>query len=300
MVMSDLKKKLFKLLEGWESTVPEDMAPVIRKKVLEMDDEVIEDFFRKFEVAGIDWGFSEYSPFVKTLLDETLNHLLNTEIKGENNLVDALAALKNNEYERLIILSNHMSYSDANIIATSFDKYFQEAGLGNMLSVIAGPKVFTHPLRKLASMHFNPLLIAQSQSVATGVATLPLRVIARAAVKVVRDIKEHVKIFLVFPEGKRSRDGALTRFLPGVYRLIDTGDVRILPVSVLGGDKFLPISCSNLSYTDVRINIGNMENIKDIRDKFQDLPNFKQDAMDYLGRKVAELHPEEQRGVYGV
>lgn len=300
MVMGDLKKRLFKLLEGWESTVPEDMAPVIRKKTLEVDDEVIEDFFRKFEVAGIDWGFSEYSPFVKTLLDETLNYLLNTEIKGENNLVDALTALKNNEYERLVILSNHMSYSDANIVATSFDKYFQEAGLGNMLSVIAGPKVFTHPLRKLASMHFNPLLIAQSQSVATGEATLPLRVIARAAAKVVKDIKEHVKIFLVFPEGKRSRDGALTRFLPGVYRLVDTGDVRVLPVSVLGGDKFLPISCAKLSYTDVKINIGKIENIKDVREKYENGTNFKQDVMDHFGRQVAELHPEKQRGVYGL
>jgi 1-acyl-sn-glycerol-3-phosphate acyltransferase len=147
-------------------------------------------------------------------------------------------------------------------------------------------------------MHFNPLLIAQSQSVATGEATLPLRVIARAAVKVVKDIKEHVKIFLVFPEGKRSRDGALTRFLPGVYRLIDTGDVRVLPVSVLGGDNFLPISCAKLSYTDVKINIGKIENIKDIREKYENRTNFRQDAMDHFGKKVGELHPEERRGVY--
>jgi len=296
--MTDLKKTLFKLLEGWESTVPADVVPIIRKKVLEMDDKVVEDFFKKFEVAGVDWGFSEYSIFVKTLLDETLNHLLTTEILGEENLQEALADLKKGEYKRLVILSNHMSYSDANIIATSFDKYFQEAGLGDMLSVIAGPKVFTHPLRKLSSMHFNPLLIAQSQSVATGEATLPLRVIARAAVKVVKDIKEHVKIFLVFPEGKRSRDGALTRFLPGVYRLIDTGDVRVLPVSVLGGDKFLPISCAKLSYTDVKINIGKTESIKDIREKYENMPNFRQDAMDHFGKKVAELHPEKRRGVY--
>jgi len=298
--MSESKKKLFKLLEGWETTLPEEIAPFVRRKAMELDDEVIEDFFEKFKVAGIDWGFSEYAPLVKTVLDATLSRLLNTDIRGDKNLKEALKSLKNGEYERLVIIANHLSYSDANILATSFDKYFQEAGLGNMLSVIAGPKVFTHPLRKFSSMHFNPLLIAQSQSVATGEATLPLRVIARAAVKVVKDIRENVKIFLVFPEGKRSRDGALTRFLPGVYRLIDTGDVRVLPVSVLGGDKFLPISCSNLSYTDVRINIGSMENIKDIREKYQNLPNFRQDAMDCLGKKLAELHPEEKRGVYGV
>ena len=296
--MNDTKKKLFKLLEGWEMTLPEDMIPVVRKNAMKLDDEVIEDFFEKFKVAGIDWGFSEYAPLVKIILDDVLNHLLTTDIKGEENLRNALRALKAGEYERLVIVANHLSYSDANVVATSFDKYFQEADLGNMLSVIAGPKVFTHPLRKFSSMHFNPLLIAQSQSVATGEATLPLRVIARAAVKVVKDIKEHVKIFLVFPEGKRSRDGALTRFLPGVYRLIDTGDVRVLPVSVLGGDKFLPISCAKLSYTDITINIGEMENIKDIREKYEEMPNFRQDAMDYLGEKVADLHPEKRRGFY--
>ncbi len=296
--MNETKKKLFKLLQGWEETLPQDMAPIVRRKALELEDDVIEDFFKKFEVAGLDWGFSEYAPLVKIVLDDALRHLLNTEIKGEENLKDALKALKKGEYKRLVILSNHLSYSDANIIATSFDDYFREAGLENMLSVVAGPKVFTHPLRKFSSMHFNPILIAQSQSVATGEATLPLRVIARAAVKVVNDIKEHVRIFLVFPEGKRSRDGALARFLPGVYRLIDTGDVRVLPVSVLGGEKFLPISCAKLSYTDVKINIGKMEDIKGVREKYEDTPNFRQDAMDHFGREVAALHPEERRGYY--
>ena len=296
--MNETKKKLFKLLQGWEETLPEDMVPVVRKKAMELEDNVVEDFFRKFEVAGVDWGFSEYAPLVKIILDDALNHLLNTDIKGDDNLREALAALKQGDYKRLVILSNHLSYSDANVIATSFDRYFREAGLENMLSVVAGPKVFTHPLRKFSSMHFNPILIAQSQSVATGDATLPLRVIARAAVKVVKDIKGHVKIFLVFPEGKRSRDGALTRFLPGVYRLIDTGDVRVLPVSVLGGENFLPISCAKLSYTDIKINIGKMEDIKDIREKYENMPNFRQDAMDYFGREVADLHPEERRGFY--
>lgn len=296
--MNEIKRKLFELLKGWEETLPEDIAPIVRRKALELDDAVVEDFFQKFEVAGLDWGFSEYAPLVKTILDNTLKHLLNTEINGDENLKDALRALKNGEYKRLVILSNHLSYSDANVIATSFADYFKDAGLDNMLSVVAGPKVFTHPLRKFSSMHFNPILIAQSQSVATGEATLPLRVIARAAVKVVKDIKEHVKIFLVFPEGKRSRDGALTRFLPGVYRLIDTGDVRVLPVSVLGGDKFLPISCAKLSYTDIKINIGEMEDIKSIREKYENMPNFRQDAMDYLGKKIAELHPDDKRGFY--
>jgi 1-acyl-sn-glycerol-3-phosphate acyltransferase len=296
--MNETKRKLFDLLKGWEETLPADVAPIVRRKALELDDAVIEDFFQKFEVAGLDWGFSEFAPLVKIILDDTLKHLLNTDIKGDKNLKDALKALKNGEYKRLVILSNHLSYSDANVIAAMFADYFKEADLDNMLSVVAGPKVFTHPLRKFSSMHFNPILIAQSQSVATGEATLPLRVIARAAVKVVKDIKEHVKIFLVFPEGKRSRDGALTRFLPGVYRLIDTGDVRVLPVSVLGGDKFLPISCAKLSYTDIKINIGMMEDIKSIREKYENAPNFRQDAMDYLGGKVAALHPEDKRGYY--
>lgn len=298
--MSELTDKMIKLLDGWETSLPPEVVPDIRDFVFSMDDSMIAEFLEKYENAGADWGYSEGSILVKKCLDLTLNRMLKFDVSNIHHLVNALKDLKDGKSDRLVILSNHLSYSDANIIAVAFDKYLEEYGFRDALSVIAGPKVFTHPLRKFASMHFNSLLIAQSQAVATLEVPLPIRVIARAAAKVAEDIKNRVRIFLVFPEGRRSRDGKLLPFLQGVYRLIDTGDnVTVLPVSVVGGEKFLPVSQSLLEYADVKINIGPAVNIRDVVSSLSSSTNLKQDVMDYFGKKIAEIHPVERRGVYG-
>ncbi|HNW83005.1 MAG TPA: lysophospholipid acyltransferase family protein [bacterium] len=297
--MSELTDKMIKLLDGWEASLPPEVVPDIRNYVFSMEDDLVAEFLEKYENAGADWGYSEGSLLVKKCLIVALNSMLTFDIQNDGCLINALKDLKSGKTDRLVILSNHLSYSDANVIAVAFDKYLEEYGFGDKLSVIAGPKVFTHPLRKFASMHFNSLLIAQSQAVATLEVPLPIRVIARAAAIVAEDIKQKVKIFLVFPEGKRSRDGELLPFLQGVYRLIDTGEnVSVLPVSVTGGEKFLPVSSSMLNYSDIKINIGSAENIRDIVDKLSGTSNLKQDVMDYLGRRLASIHPVERRGVY--
>jgi len=297
--MSDAKARIVEVLRGWETTLPEDVIPVVREFLDTVDESLVVDFLEKYEQAGADWGFSEGSKLVRMCLERVIEKMVPMEIRNDQNLRNALQILKEGKVARIVIVSNHLSYSDANIIAVAFSKYFKEYGFENDLSVIAGPKVFSHPLRKFASMHFHSLLIAQSQSVASLEVPYPIRVIARAASKCAEDIKEKVKIFLVFPEGKRSRDGSLNNFLQGVYRLIDTDEnVLVLPVSVIGGDKFLPISCPNLHKTDALINISEPENIRDIARNIPFSSTVKQDIMDYLGKKVAALHPEERRGVY--
>lgn len=297
--MSEAKVRIIEVLRGWETTLPEDVIPVVREFLDEIDESLVVDFLEKYERAGTDWGFSEGSELVRLCLERVIEKMVPMEIRNDQNLKNALQILKEGKVARIVIVSNHLSYSDANIIAVAFSKYFKEYGFENDLSVIAGPKVFSHPLRKFASMHFHSLLIAQSQSVASLEVPYPIRVIARAASKCAEDIKEKVKIFLVFPEGKRSRDGSLNNFLQGVYRLIDTDEnVLVLPVSVIGGDQFLPISCPNLHKTDALINIGEPENIRDIARNIPFSSTVKQDIMDYLGKKVAALHPEERRGVY--
>lgn len=297
--MSEAKNKLLSLLSGWEETLPEEGQAIVQEFLKTVSNELVTDFIEKYEQAGADWGFSEGSLLVRTCLQSVLEKLLNIEIKNEHNLKNALEILKDGKAVRIVIVSNHLSYSDANIIAVAFHQFFKDAGFENDLSVIAGPKVFSHPLRKFASMHFHSLLIAQSQSVATLAVPYPIRVIARAATKVAEDIKEKVKIFLVFPEGKRSRDGSLNQFILGVYRLIDTDEnVLVLPVSVLGGDKLLPISHGELNFTDIKINIGEPEYIREITKKTPFTASVKQDIMDYIGKKVAALHPAERRGFY--
>ena len=297
--MSEEKALLYKLLAGWEDTLPAELVPVVRNFVDSAPDSAVAEFLKKYEAAGTDWGYSEGSDFVRSIMKMVLDMMLKFDIRGSENLDDALNMLAGGKADRLVFVANHVSYADANIFATAFDKNFEKAGLAGKLAVIAGPKVFSHPVRKFASMHFDSLLIAQSQTVATMPVAYPIRVIARAAAMVAEDIKAKVKMFLVFPEGKRSRDGSMDHFLAGVYRMIDTGEnVLVQPVSILGGEKMLPISQGKLHPADVRINVGRAEYVSSILDEIGDVQGVKQAFMDNLGRKVAALHPEELRGVY--
>ena len=297
--MSEKKEVLYETLKGWEDALPSDVVPVVRNFVDAQPDSAVSEFLEKYEVAGADWGYSEGSGFVRSIMKLVLNTMLKFDITGSENIDDALKLLAEGKADRLVFVANHVSYSDANIFAAAFDDNFEKAGLAGKLAVIAGPKVFSHPVRKFASMHFDSLLIAQSQSVSTNPVAYPIRVIARAAAKVAEDIKARVKMFLVFPEGKRSRDGSMDHFLAGVYRMIDTGEnVLVQPVSILGGEKMLPISQGKLHPADIRINVGKAEYVSEILDELGEIQGVKQAFMDNLGKKVAFLHPEELRGVY--
>lgn len=297
--MSEEKDLLYKLFSGWEESVPENLIMPIKKFVEEQPDGIIDEFLKKYEAAGLDWGYSEGSSFVGEIMNLILGDLLKLDIRGGENIDKALELLAEGRADRLIFVANHVSYSDANIFAKVFDSNFKKAGFANQLAVVAGPKVFSHPVRKFASMHFNSLLIAQSQTVASVPVAYPIRVIARAAARVVEDIKSRVKILLVFPEGKRSRDGKMDHFLSGVYRMIDTGDrVLVQPVSILGGEKLLPVSDKTLHPTNVGINVGRAEFADDIIEEIGETQGLKLAFMDNLGKKVAALHPEELRGVY--
>lgn len=300
--MSEIKDKFLKILTGWENSVPTEIIPFANEMVDSLTDDLILDFMEKYQNAGLDWGYSQGSFLVRKSMASLLAKIMNFDLNQTENLDEALQLIKEEKIERLVVVSNHLSYADANAFATAFDQNFDGAGFGDDFTVVVGPKVFSHPLRKFASMQFNSLLIAQSQTIATPQRPIPIRVIARAASKVAQEIKERpVKIFFVFPEGKRSREGTMDRFLQGVYRLIDLGEnTAVLPCSILGGEKVLPISCSLLRRADVKISIGELEKVSEVKAKTQNSKNAKQDFMDYLGRKVAELIPEERRGVYKI
>ncbi len=293
-------KKLEDLFSDWKETVPEKLHKEFLQDVFSLSEEVIADFFEKFEKTGSDWGFWPESVFVSELLSKTIRRISTPTLEGFEHVEQALEKLKSGEISKLMIVTNHFSYSDANIVATYLQPVFQKYGFEHNLSVVVGPKVFNNKFKKFSSMHFNSLLIAQSLSVATKEASMSPREVAKAAIKVANDIKEHVKILLVFPEGGRSRDGCLKRFLPGVLRILDVDNrVAILPGAVFGGEILLPINSGKLHYCDVTLKTGAHFMLTDIKNMFAESTCQKHDVMDFIGKKVGELMPSEQRGVYG-
>ena len=61
------------------------------------------------------------------------------------------------------------------------------AEVANGLTVLAGPKVFAKPIRRMASLCFGAIKMPQSQSTASGEAVMPRREVARLAQETLAD-----------------------------------------------------------------------------------------------------------------
>lgn len=108
---------------------------------------------------------------------------------------------------------------------------------------------------------------------------------------------------LIFPEGTRSRVGSLIEAKKGILLIARLTQAPIVPIGLYGTEKLLPIneegdmSAENFCYADVHINIGKQFEMP-IRKKNQDKKAYVEDATKYVMNKIAELLPEDYRGVY--
>lgn len=287
------------MFPDWERTVPPKIWPMIEQTARETPLAELDDFLEKYLSAGKEWGFHPYSPFARRILKNVLYVITEPVLAGVGNLEKALDLVRGGTASRLILLTNHLSYADANLLATLLHPTFEAMGFGDAFSVVVGPKVYNERFKAFASLQFNSLLIAQSLTVASGDAALPLKEIARAAKKVMADIEEKIRVLLIFPEGARSRSGNLNRFLPGVLKLIESaGDAVVVPAAILGGNVILPINDHSLHYARVEVTIGEPVMLRDLHARFGSGEQAKVDIMDHLGRRVALCLPPERRGVY--
>ena len=102
---------------------------------------------------------------------------------------------------------------------------------------------------------------------------------------------------MIFPEGTRSRTGAMKKAQPGVVRLAMKSQAAIVPVGITGTDGMnSPLHVFRPSGR-LRINIGRAFTLPDIEGR----PSAAvlQSMTDMIMERVAMMLPSEYRGVYG-
>lgn len=102
---------------------------------------------------------------------------------------------------------------------------------------------------------------------------------------------------MIFPEGTRSRTGAMKKAQPGVLRLAMKSQAAIVPVGITGTDGMnSPFHVFRPSGR-LRINIGRAFTLPDIEGR----PSAAvlQSMTDMIMERVAMLLPSEYQGVYG-
>jgi 1-acyl-sn-glycerol-3-phosphate acyltransferase len=239
-----------------------------------------------------DWAYYARDPLARRIHHALAGPVLRHEpvVRGGHHL----AVVANRP---VVILPNHLSYSDANVLDVVLQQCGAEA-LADRLTVIAGPKVYTNLRRRFSSLCFGTIKVPQSSARSSGEAVMTTREVARAARRALQIADERLRggeALLVFGEGNRSRSHQLQRLLPGVARYFATAGVWLLPVGLTGTEKLFPIEADALHSVRLTIEFGRPVLAAAL------LAHAAHDrglAVDAVGVAIARLLPDAYRGAY--
>lgn len=243
-------------------------------------------------VADNGWDYYSRDP-----LAQRIHHLLadrflaaGSELRGPHHLAAVNDA-------PLVIVSNHLSYADANVI----EVLLQRAGgaaIANRLTALAGPKVFTNRERRFSSLCFGTVKVPQSADVASEEAVLNGREAARAARRSIQVALERLQqgdALLLFGEGTRSRSGEMQSMLAGVARYFEVPGTWVLPVGLAGSESLFPVDGSALRPARVTLQVGRAVSADALLARAD---GDRRLIMDAIGLAVAGAVPPAYRGVY--
>jgi 1-acyl-sn-glycerol-3-phosphate acyltransferase len=273
--------------------VPDDIRASVERAIDEAGPAAVDSLGRRLATAGTDWSY-----FPKDPLARRIHHVLADSVLQQAPLVTGVEHLDEVAGQPLVIVANHLSYSDANVV----DVLLERAGCADLaarLTVVAGPKVYSDIKRRFSSLCFGTIKVPQSSARSSAEAVMSPRDVARAAHRVIEIARDRLRLgeaLLVFPEGTRSRSAQMTPFLPGVARYLDLHDVWVLPLGIAGTERLFPVGVEALTPGFITLRIGQAVRARRLTERAH---GNRRLVMDSLGYAVAQLLPEEYRGAYG-
>lgn len=182
-----------------------------------------------------------------------------------------------------LFICNHLSNSDGlvlnKILKEKYDPYF-----------VAGVKLTDDPITNAGTKMVKNIPVR------------PNTADKEAITAMVKALKAGENV-LIFPEGTRSRTGAMIEGKKGILLLARMTKAKVIPIGMSGTDKLLPIDESgNMGSetwheSDVVVKFGQPV-VLTKKEKDEEKHLYDDKCMNTLMKSIAELLPERYRGVY--
>jgi len=205
------------------------------------------------------------------------------------------------------IVENHLSLFDATVTSFMLEREQAFFEYARKMFFVTGRLVFTSDFTRVAGRAFRTMLVASPRDMAENESIR--RELARLNLRSYKEVKERQKCgeaLVLYPEGTRSRNNSMLPFHGALYSYLD-GTV-VLPVAVEGPEKILHSDSFRFGFTEGAMRIGEPvyvgpanaapQGIRSLEVERFSKETRKQEAMDYFGRAVAALLPQNMRGHY--
>lgn len=209
---------------------------------------------------------------VRWVLDRVWNHYIEEHVTGVERIPDGPC----------LFICNHLSNADAVSLSRALRP--------RVVYFLAGVKLAGTTMTRVVMEAMD---------------TIPIRPDSPdvEALKRAVEMLKHGKSVLIFPEGTRSRTGALLRGKRGAGLIARRAGVPIVPVALTGTEKFLPINDKNMGgegvhHAKVTVTVGEPFQIADLNVTVGEGEDERQAVADAMMRRIAALLPAEYRGYY--
>jgi 1-acyl-sn-glycerol-3-phosphate acyltransferase len=278
-------------LYGYEGDRLEEIRQALGRVIDDAGPDALRSLNRRLAVTGNDWDFFAHDP-----LTRSIHHLLADRVLEPQSRLHGVEHIAAAGGGPIVIFSNHLSYSDANLLEVLLYRATQP--MSDRLTVIAGPKVYSSLKRRFSSLCFGTIKTPQSSGLSSEDAIMNPREVARAARKSIEAAHERLQMgdaLLVFAEGTRSRSNGMQQLLTGVTRYLELPDTRILPVGLVGSEALFPIGDETVHSVQVVGRVGAPMLASELEAQSGGDRRLMVDA---VGKAIAGLLPQEYRGVY--
>lgn len=212
----------------------------------------------------------------KKIVNQYLHKYANIHIHGNDNLKGITTPT--------IFVCNHLSNADALVLTQALKEIDP--------TFVAGIKLLNNAVTSLGANVVKRTHIIPNSTDTEGIK------------KTIQIIKDGGSL-LIFPEGTRSRTGALLEGKKGILLIARLTGAPIVPIGLYGTEKLMPISQNedmsgeSFHHADVHITIGEQFEYPK-RLKGQNKKDYEAHATQYIMNKISALLPHDYQGVYQI